>query len=51
MKITILAVGKCKEKYWTMAIEEYRKRLGRYADVSIIEVPDEKTPEGASLLI
>ncbi len=48
MKITILAVGKCKEKYWTMAIDEYCKRLGRYADVQIIEVADEKTPDGAS---
>ncbi len=48
MKITILAVGKCKEKYWLDAIAEYRKRLGRYAEVEILEVADEKTPDGAS---
>lgn len=48
MKITILAVGRCKEKYWTMAVDEYRRRLSRYTDLEIIEVADEKTPEGAS---
>ena len=48
MKISLLTVGKCKEKYWNDAAAEYRKRLGRYADVEILEVADEKTPEGAS---
>ena len=47
MKITILCVGKIKEKYWKDAISEYEKRLSRYAKVEIIEVADEKTPEGA----
>ncbi len=48
MKMTILAVGRCREKFWTMAIEEYRKRLSSYVDLEIIEVPDEKVPEDAS---
>lgn len=47
MKITILAVGKIKEKYWNMAIQEYIKRLSRYCKLTIIEVADEKTPDGA----
>ncbi len=48
MKITILAVGKIKEKYFTEAIQEYGKRLGRYCKLEMIEVPDEKTPDHAS---
>ena len=47
MKITLLTVGKCRERYWNDAAAEYRKRLGRYADVEILEVADEKTPDGA----
>lgn len=48
MKITILSVGKIKEKYFTMAIEEYKKRLSRYCRLEIVEVADEKTPDNAS---
>ena len=48
MKITILSVGKLKEKYWKQAIAEYEKRLGPYTKVEIIEVPDEKAPENMS---
>ena len=48
MKITLLTVGKIKEKYFTMAIDEYSKRLSRYCKLEIVEVPDEKTPDGAS---
>ena len=48
MKITILCVGKVKEKYFTGAIEEYAKRLSRYCKLEIVEVADEKTPDGAS---
>ena len=48
MKITILCVGKVKEKYFIGAIEEYAKRLSRYCKLDIVEVADEKTPDGAS---
>lgn len=48
MNISIIAVGKLKEKYLKMAIEEYAKRLSRYAKLEIIELQDEKTPENAS---
>ncbi len=48
MKITVIAAGKIKESYFSEAVAEYEKRLGRYARVEIITVPDEKTPEEAS---
>lgn len=48
MNITIIAVGKLKEKYLKLAIDEYVKRLGRYCKVNILELPDEKTPDNAS---
>lgn len=47
MKITIIAVGKIKESYFKGAIEEYSKRLSKYCKLEIIEVADEKTPDGA----
>lgn len=49
MNITIITVGKLKEKYLKDAIDEYAKRLGRYCRLDIIELPDEKTPDNASL--
>ena len=48
MKITILCVGKVKEKFYRDAIEEYAKRLSRYCKLNIIEVADEKTPDSAT---
>lgn len=48
MRITIITVGKIKEKYFTDAIAEYTKRLSRYCKMEILEVADEKTPDGAS---
>ena len=48
MKITIIGVGKIKEKYFTDAIKEYSKRLSRFCQIEIIEVNDEKIPENAS---
>lgn len=48
MKISIIAVGKIKEKYLKQGIQEYTKRLGAYANMDIIEVPDEKAPENSS---
>lgn len=48
MNITILCVGKIKEKFYQQAIEEYAKRLSRYCKLQIVEVADEKTPDKAS---
>lgn len=50
-KISILCVGKIKEKYLRDGIAEYAKRLGRYCKLEIIEVSDEKTPDGASEVV
>ena len=51
MKITVLTVGKIKEKYLKDAISEYSKRLSRYCKLEIIEVADEKTPDNASQIV
>lgn len=48
MKITLITVGKIKEKYLKDAISEYSKRLSRYCKLEIVEVADEKTPDNAS---
>ncbi|HIX15723.1 MAG TPA: 23S rRNA (pseudouridine(1915)-N(3))-methyltransferase RlmH [Candidatus Hungatella pullicola] len=47
MKITLITVGKIKEKFYNDAIDEYKKRLNRYCRLEIIQVADEKTPDGA----
>ena len=51
MKITLLTVGKIKEKYLRDAIAEYSKRLSKYCKLEIIEVADEKTPDHASEVV
>ena len=48
LNITIISVGKLKEKYLKQAVEEYSKRLQRYCKLEIIELNDEKTPDNAS---
>lgn len=47
MKITLVAVGKIKEQFFADAIREYEKRLSRYCKLEMIQVADEKTPDGA----
>lgn len=47
MKITILCVGKVKEKFYRDAIGEFEKRLSKYCCLEIVEVADEKTPDKA----
>ena len=49
MKITLITVGKIKEKYLKDAIAEYSKRLSKYCKLTIVEVADEKTPDQASV--
>ncbi len=48
MKLTLICVGRIKEKYFTDAIKEYAKRLSRFANPNIIEIADEKIPDKAS---
>lgn len=48
MRIDIIAVGKVKEKFYRDAIDEFSKRLSKYCKLQVIEVADEKTPDGAS---
>ncbi|WP_027964551.1 23S rRNA (pseudouridine(1915)-N(3))-methyltransferase RlmH [Halalkalibacillus halophilus] len=48
MQITIVSVGKLKEKYLKQGIDEYLKRLTKYAKVNIIEIPDEQAPDNLS---
>lgn len=51
MKITVITVGKIKEKYLKDAILEYSKRLSKYCKLEIVEVADEKTPDHASEIV
>jgi len=48
MNIQIISIGKIKEKYLKLGIQEYLKRLTPYAKVDIIELSDEKAPENLS---
>ncbi|WAW14883.1 23S rRNA (pseudouridine(1915)-N(3))-methyltransferase RlmH [Peptostreptococcus equinus] len=48
LKISIISVGKIKEKYIKMGIDEFTKRLSKYCKLEIIEIPDEKAPENLS---
>ncbi|MBQ8247702.1 MAG: 23S rRNA (pseudouridine(1915)-N(3))-methyltransferase RlmH [Lachnospiraceae bacterium] len=47
MNITLVTVGKVKEKFYREAIDEFVKRLGRYCKIKIVEVADENTPNNA----
>ena len=51
MGITVVSVGKIKEKYLNMAIEEYSKRLSKYCKLNFVQVQDEKTPDNASDIV
>ncbi|MCR5674180.1 MAG: 23S rRNA (pseudouridine(1915)-N(3))-methyltransferase RlmH [Lachnospiraceae bacterium] len=48
MRISILSVGKLKERFWRDACAEYEKRLSGYCDLHMAEVADERTPERMS---
>ena len=48
LTVTLMVVGKIKEKYFTDAVSEYSKRLSRYCKLNIIEVKDEPTPDNPS---
>ncbi|MFT8741394.1 MAG: 23S rRNA (pseudouridine(1915)-N(3))-methyltransferase RlmH, partial [Liquorilactobacillus satsumensis] len=48
MNSKIIVVGKLKEKYLKQGIAEYAKRLSKFCNFEIVEVPDEKAPEKLS---
>lgn len=48
MKITVVAVGKLKERYLKEGIAEYAKRLSRFCDLQIVEAEDEQAPDSLS---
>ena len=48
MRISIICVGKIKEKYLKLGIDEFTKRLSKYCKIEIIELDDEKAPENLS---
>ena len=47
-KVTILCVGKLKEKFYADAVAEYTKRLGRFCKLDIVELAEERLPEDPS---
>lgn len=47
MKISVICVGKLREKYLSQGVGEYAKRLGKYCSLEIIELADESTPDNA----
>lgn len=51
MKITIISVGKLKEKYLIDGINEYAKRISKYSQIEEIVLKDEAIPQNASLAI
>lgn len=48
LNISLLTVGKLKEAYWRDACAEYRKRLGAFCKLQIVEVAEERLPESPS---
>lgn len=48
LRVNLVCVGKLKEKFFSDAVKEYEKRLTRYCKLTITELPDEKTPDGAN---
>jgi len=48
MNISVICIGKLKEKYWTEAVAEYAKRLNKYCTLTINELKEERIPENAS---
>ncbi|MBP3413287.1 MAG: 23S rRNA (pseudouridine(1915)-N(3))-methyltransferase RlmH [Oscillospiraceae bacterium] len=47
--VTLITVGKCKEKFYISAAEEYAKRLGAYCKFKLLELPETRLPEDPNL--
>lgn len=43
--VTLLTVGKLKEKFYMAAVEEYAKRLSAYCKFRLVELPESRLPE------
>ncbi len=52
IKLNLVCVGKLKEKFYADAVAEYCKRLARFADVRLRELPEKRTiaEEGPQIL-
>lgn len=48
LAVTLLCVGKMKEKHYLSAFDEYRKRLGGYCRFELVELPEQRLPEEPS---
>jgi len=48
VKITVISVGKVKEKYLQLGIEEFKKRLSRFCQLNLLELKDEPVNDRAS---
>lgn len=44
-RVTLLTVGKLKEKFYLAAVEEYQKRLKSYCEFSLVELPETRLPD------
>ena len=51
MAVTVLCVGKLRERFYAEAVLEYQKRLTRLMPVTVVELPDEREPENPSLAL
>lgn len=52
-KITVVCIGNLKEKYWVDALAEYKKRISRFFELNIVELPETKilnTPSSANIM-
>ena len=48
MKLRVICTGKLKERFYTEAVDEFKKRLSRFSDLEILELPDEKVADSPS---
>ena len=48
LSVTLIAVGKLKEKFYLAAAEEYAKRLSAFCKYSLIELPEQRLPDNPS---
>ena len=47
-EITLITMGKLKEKFYISAAQEYAKRLSGYCRFTLLELPEYRLPESPS---